>query len=58
MTFNCLIPNFTSSKENGWLIFSFVDVFNESGTDSSTCGALFNFLKCSIKSENTIEEVS
>ena len=50
--------NYTSSIENGWLIFSFVDEFNKRGTDSSRCGVLFNFLRCSIKSENTIEEVS
>ena len=35
LAFNCLIPNFTSSIENGWLILSFVDVFNKRGTDSS-----------------------
>ena len=58
LTVNYLISNFTSSIENGWLIFSFVDVFNKRGTDSSKGGALFNFLKRSIKSENSIEEVS
>ena len=58
LTFNCLIPNSTSSKENGWLILSFVEVFNKRRTYSSKSEDLFNLLlKCSIKSVNTIEEV-